>query len=1044
MFCVAFGSLAGTAAGLLVSGLLGSESSTNQNQDDGSGGGSAATIAKQPQHRPWSSRIVDAAENLAQRLQPPPPPSAAAPPAAAAAAAAPSTAPPSTGIGAAAGGTRHAPSETIAFGPTTAPAAEATLPQPTPRLYEVEAPPPSSPAHAVAAAAGMPPRRTHGFDPLAVEYDIPAGGAAADLRNLQVTVEGQQVLPASLSGGAAAAAGIERLRAGAAAGVASAGAAAGIAAGLVEDVLCARGQRELLDLAPSWIGAPDFEKASALNQLLKLLWPQLAAAAEAAVREQVAAAAARVAAGGVPGLAELTLRRCTAGPAAPPQIGGVKATGGWAPPGGGGGAGGVTTAAAAAGGGSGGAVEELVVEFDIAWASELELELGVSFGFPGRSTVRHGGGGGGGGFLRRLPRLVLPPVLLSLSRLHLRASVRLVLGPLLPEPPYLAAVGVTLLHPPLLDASLGVGLDLWGGLTWQRRRRRRPPPPPAAAAAEAEGAEAAAKSTADGGEARDETTGASYSVHADADAGTGGDGRRTGDGGYGGGWTLDVLAVPVLGWALRGGVQRTMLYPRHVVVHLAGVEAEGGGGVRQLPPPGLLRLRLRRVEGLEAAAAAAERLDVYVMAQVRGGAVQRSPTRSGTNSFSWEQPSNDMRATAAATGRPTGDGSSSTLGGGGGDGGADGGYMLEMLVSDPSRQTLLLQVLRDREGWPSYDLAGGSGSGASGAAAAAVYGREGEGEGELYDDALHIGDEQAAAGLVVLEVSYIPLRHEDVSAPAVGGRKAAAAATSSEAAAVAAAAAAAAADLERQRRELSDAAATISGEVAGLIDPRVAITKAAAAATGASGGGGGAPAGLATGIPVRVEFGALWSGEFARAVRQSVGAEEKAVLTVRVMRLKMLAGGGNTGTAAGVDPFVELILLDSSGRVEAVRRTPVRYNSGPVAVWAEDPPLQFFGAVAGGELVVRSWDKTSRGWEALGKALTLVAQPRADELLGEVRLPLMAVAAAGRLQRRWLLQPAGSRTLLGAAEVELQLQWLPMPSGTTTTTTTTTTTAQHS
>ncbi|GIL57092.1 hypothetical protein Vafri_12371, partial [Volvox africanus] len=509
------------------------------------------------------------------------------------------------------------------------------------------------------------------------------------------------------------------------------------------EILRARAHRSLLQFAPSWVSDPDFEKTSALNQLLRLLWPQLATAAEAAIRTLVAEAEARVEAGGVPGVAELTLRRCTAGPAAPPQIGGIKVTGGWAPPAGGHG-----------GGGGGGGGEELVIEIDLGWAAEAEVELGVSFGLRRRTArnkvrqeSRSSSGGDGGsdcggilGFLRRLPlpHIALPPLLLSLSRLQLRAVVRLVLGPLLPGPPYLADVSVTLLQPPILDARLGVGLDILDRSGRRRRRRQqRPPSPRPSYAGGAEGVRAGKMMS-----------------HSASDVGNGESG-----------WTVDVMSLAVIGWSLRSAVQiflqRTLLYPRHLVLHLV----EGGGlPLASIPPPhGILRVRLRRVEGLTPTATGRDEAaglygnGLYVTAQVDGGAAQRAPTRSGTRSINWEQEleelpytggrggaiahptagstapiapasalavavqpddsaasttRNETAAVAAAavvgeeeaeTGRREGSGGAGGGGGGSGggkrDGGGGGGFLFELPVWNPSRQALLLQVLRDQEGW---------------------------------------------------------------------------------------------------------------------------------------------------------------------------------------------------------------------------------------------------------------------------------------------------------------------------------------------------------
>ncbi|GLI64280.1 hypothetical protein VaNZ11_007499, partial [Volvox africanus] len=517
----------------------------------------------------------------------------------------------------------------------------------------------------------------------------------------------------------------------------SAGAAAGVLADLLEDVLRARAQRSLLQLAPSWVSDPDFEKTSVINQLIRLLWPQLSTAAEAAIRTLLAEAEARVEAGGVPGVAKLTLRRCTAGPAAPPQIGGIKVTGGWAPPAGGhGGGGGDGGGGSAADSTFPGDSEELVIEIDLGWAAEAEAELGVSFGLPGRTAsnkIRREsrsstGSDGGGvlGFLRRLPlpQIALPPLLLSLSCLQLRAVVRLVLGPLLPEPPYLADVSVTLLQPPILDARLGVGLDI---LDRSGRRRRRGQPPPSPRSSDA------------GGAGSGKMKGSSCS---DADVGNGESG-----------WTVDLMSLPVVGWVLRSAVQiflqRTLLYPRHLVLHLV----EGGGlPLASLPPPhGILRVRLRRAEGLTPTATRRDEATglygngLYVTAQVDGGAAQRAPTRYGTRSISWEQELEEVPYTGGrggATGPPTagstapiaptsllvgvvqpddsatsttrnetatavaaavvGDKEAETRRAGSGDaggGGGGGGFLFELPVWNPSRQALLLQLLRDQNGW---------------------------------------------------------------------------------------------------------------------------------------------------------------------------------------------------------------------------------------------------------------------------------------------------------------------------------------------------------
>ncbi|GIL57093.1 hypothetical protein Vafri_12373, partial [Volvox africanus] len=317
----------------------------------------------------------------------------------------------------------------------------------------------------------------------------------------------------------------------------------------------------------------------------------------------------------------------------------------------------------------------------------------------------------------------------------------------------------------------------------------------------------------------------------------------------------------------------------------------------------------------------------------------------------------------------------------------------------------------------------GSAAGAasiSGSGGATSYDNE---DTKLYSHAFHVGDE-VGAGMLVLEVSYTKLQSHKAGAGA---------------AATAAQIKATAGDLEHRRRDLSGAAVTASAVVTGVPDPRVAVAQRVIA--GSTGDGtdftnavvqpsdSAAPVAAATTKAVgsgrvRLEFGALWPGGPSRAVHRFVATDEKAVLTVRVLQLRLLAGGSNRGVAGGVRPFLELVMTDSSGRVLATRRTSVRHNVGLVTGWAEEPQ-ELSGAEAGGELVLRLWDETS-GWEAMARIVRAEDEPLSDQLLGQVRVPLMAVATAARLRRRWLLQPAGSRTALGAAEVEMQLEWLPL------------------
>ncbi len=95
---------------------------------------------------------------------------------------------------------------------------------------------------------------------------------------------------------------------------------------------------------------------------------------------------------------------------------------------------------------------------------------------------------------------------------------------------------------------------------------------------------------------------------------------------------MDLLSLPgarvVLGLALSGALQRSLLYPRHLLLHLAP-----GGGL-PAPPPALLQLRLISADGLSASKA---RGAVYVTAELRARGVQRSPARPGGEAASWAQ-----------------------------------------------------------------------------------------------------------------------------------------------------------------------------------------------------------------------------------------------------------------------------------------------------------------------------------------------------------------------------------------------------------------------
>lgn len=127
---------------------------------------------------------------------------------------------------------------------------------------------------------------------------------------------------------------------------------------------------------------------------------------------------------------------------------------------------------------------------------------------PGRGIgiARGNDGGPSKGWLDVLPGLALPPLVLSISQVQLKSLVRLALGPLLPHPPYITTVSVTLLQPPLIHAALGLGVEL-------------------AAPAEAD------VEAREGGYVDSISSSRSRC------------------------WVIDVMAVPVVGWALRFALQ---------------------------------------------------------------------------------------------------------------------------------------------------------------------------------------------------------------------------------------------------------------------------------------------------------------------------------------------------------------------------------------------------------------------------------------------------------------------------------------------------------
>ncbi len=84
------------------------------------------------------------------------------------------------------------------------------------------------------------------------------------------------------------------------------------------------------------------------------------------------------------------------------------------------------------------------------WAAAAELEVALCALPQGRHGPAGPLGGAGG-----------PQLAVRGSNLLLRAPLRLSLGPLLPGPPYAAALGLTLTAPPLLDGAVALRAELW-------------------------------------------------------------------------------------------------------------------------------------------------------------------------------------------------------------------------------------------------------------------------------------------------------------------------------------------------------------------------------------------------------------------------------------------------------------------------------------------------------------------------------------------------------------------------------------------------------
>eukprot|EP00775_Hariotina_reticulata_P004857 gene4857-5102_t len=182
-------------------------------------------------------------------------------------------------------------------------------------------------------------------------------------------------------------------------------------------------------------------------------------------------------------------------------------------------------------------------------------------------------------------------------------------------------------------------------------------------------------------------------------------------------------------------------------------------------------------------------------------------------------------------------------------------------------------------------------------------------------------------------------------------------------------------------------------------------------------GAGGAPA---PGVQAAVASGGV-----------PVSPLDKGILAVTLVRAK-----GLTGWQGEADPYVTLTLLESgggtgsntgaatgSGNSSGVRqvhrsREPYRSNT----IFNEDSPrwnekFDFVMIPANSVLLATVWDQTS--WVEAATSLKISTERFKDQVLGRVKVPVMDVAAAGRIRNSWPLQGA----LMG--ELEMVLQWVP-------------------
>eukprot|EP00879_Flechtneria_rotunda_P002198 GHRR01002384.1.p1 GENE.GHRR01002384.1~~GHRR01002384.1.p1 ORF type:complete len:790 (+),score=300.17 GHRR01002384.1:1478-3847(+) len=163
---------------------------------------------------------------------------------------------------------------------------------------------------------------------------------------------------------------------------------------------------------------------------------------------------------------------------------------------------------------------------------------------------------------------------------------------------------------------------------------------------------------------------------------------------------------------------------------------------------------------------------------------------------------------------------------------------------------------------------------------------------------------------------------------------------------------------------------------------------------------------------------------------RSVQPSELGILTATLIRAK-----GLTGWSGEADPYVTLSLVEagggtiddtssgsSAGALGKHRSTGIKQEMRSNTIFNEDNPrwnekFDFIMVPAGSILLATVWDQTTP-IEAI-TSLSLSRERFKDQVLGRVKVPVLDVAAAGRIRDSWPLQGA----LMG--ELEMALQWIP-------------------